>query len=161
MMTMKTDAQLKQDIIAELTWEPSVNASQIGVEVKNGTVTLAGHVDSYAEKCQAERAAQRVSGVKGLAVEIDVKLQGLSKRTDADIARSAQNVLEWTSWLPTDAIKVKVENGWITLSGEVEWDYQRQFAKDAVRSLFGVVGVSDVISVKPKASMGAVKSEIE
>lgn len=158
---MKTDAQLKQDIIAELTWEPSVNASQIGVEVKNGTVTLAGHVDSYTEKWQAERAAQRVSGVKGLAVEIDVKLPGLSKRTDADIARSAQNSLEWTSWLPKDSIKVKAENGWITLSGEVEWDYQRQSAKDAVRSLLGVVGVSDEISIKPKASMTAVKSEIE
>ena len=158
---MKTDAQLKQDIIAELTWEPSVNASQIGVEVKNGTVTLAGHVNSYTEKWQAERAAQRVSGVKGLAVEIDVKLPGLSKRTDADIARSAQNSLEWTSLLPKDSIKVKAENGWITLSGEVEWDYQRQSAKDAVRSLLGVVGVSDEISIKPKASMTAVKSEIE
>ena len=158
---MKTDAQLKQDIIAELTWEPSVNASQIGVEVKNGTVTLAGHVDSFTEKWQAERAAQRVSGVKGLAVEIDVKLPGLSKRTDGDIARSAQNILEWTSWLPKDAIKVKAEGGWLTLSGEVEWDYQRQSAKDSVRSLLGVVGVSDEISVKPKASMSAVKSEIE
>jgi len=158
---MKTDAQLKQDIIAELTWEPSVNASQIGVEVDHGTVTLAGHVDSFAEKWQAERAAQRVSGVKGLAVEIDVKLPGLSKRTDGDIARSAQNNLEWTSWLPKDSIKVKAENGWITLSGEVEWDYQRQSAKDAVRSLLGVVGVSDDILVKPKTSMSAVKSEIE
>ena len=158
---MKTDAQLKQDIIAELTWEPSVNASQTGVEVKNGTVTLAGHVDSYTEKWQAERAAQRVSGVKGLAVEIDVKLPGLSKRTDADISRSAQNSLEWTSWLPKDSIKVKAENGWITLSGEAEWDYQRQSAKDAVRSLLGVVGVSDEISIKPKASMTTVKSEIE
>lgn len=158
---MKTDAQLKQDIIAELTWESSVNASQIGVEVKNGTVTLAGHVDSYTEKLQAERAAQRVSGVRGLAVEIDVKLPGLSQRTDGDIARSAQNSLEWTSWLPKDSVKVKAENGWITLSGEVEWDYQRQCAKDAVRSLFGVIGVSDEISIKPKASMTAVKSEIE
>jgi osmotically-inducible protein OsmY len=158
---MKTDAQLKQDIIAELTWEPSVNASQIGVEVKNGTVTLAGHVDSYAEKCQAERAAQRVPGVKGLAVEIDVKLPGLSERTDADIARSAQNVLDWNSWLPKDSIHVKAEKGWITLSGEVEWDYQRRSAKNSVRSLLGVVGVSDEISVKPRVSMSAVKSEIE
>ena len=158
---MKTDAQLKQDIIAELTWEPSVNASQIGVEVRNGTVTLAGHVDSYTEKWQAERAAQRVPGVKGLAVEIDVELPGLSKRTDGDIARSAQNILEWTTWLPKDSIKVKAENGWITLSGEVEWNYQRQSAKDTVRSLLGVTGVSDEITIKPKASMSAVKSEIE
>jgi osmotically-inducible protein OsmY len=158
---MKSDAQLKQDIIAELTWEPSVNASQIGVEVKNGTVTLAGHVDSYTEKWQAERAAQRVAGVKGLAVEIDVKLPGLSKRNDGDIARSAQNILEWTSWLPKDSIHVKVENGWITLSGEVEWDYQRQSARDAVRSLFGVTGVSEEMTVRPKVSQSAIKSEIE
>jgi osmotically-inducible protein OsmY len=158
---MKTDAQLKQDIIAELTWEPAVNAAQIGVEVRNGTVTLAGQVDSFTEKWQAERAAQRVAGVKGLAVELDVKLPGLSQRTDGDIARSAQNILEWTSWLPKDAIMVKAEKGWITLSGEVEWDYQRQSAKDVVRSLMGVVGVSDEITVKPKAAMSAVKSEIE
>ncbi len=158
---MKSDAQLKQDIIAELTWEPSVNASQIGVEVKDGIVTLAGHVDSYAEKCHAERATQRVAGVKGMAVEMDVKLPGMSQRTDADIARSAQNVLQWTTYLPKDSIKVKCEKGWITLSGEVEWDYQRQSAKDAVRPLLGVMGVSDEITVKPRASMSSVKSEIE
>jgi osmotically-inducible protein OsmY len=160
-MNMKTDAQLKQDIIAELTWEPSVNASQIGVEVRDGTVTLGGHVESYTEKWQAERAAQRVAGIKGLAIEMDVKLPGLSKRTDADIARSAQNVLEWTTYLPKEAVKVKCEMGWITLSGEVEWDFQRQAVKDAVRTLLGVVGVSDGITVKPRASMSAVKSEIE
>jgi osmotically-inducible protein OsmY len=158
---MKTDAELKQDIIAELTWEPSVNASQIGVEVKDGIVTLAGHVDSYAEKCHAEKATQRVAGVKALAVEMDVKLPGLSKRTDGDVARSAKNVLEWAAYLPKDSIKVKCEKGWITLSGEVEWDYQRQSSKDAVRPLLGVVGVNDEITVKPRASMNAVKSEIE
>jgi osmotically-inducible protein OsmY len=158
---MKTDAQLKQDVIAELTWEPSVNASQIGVEVKDGTVTLAGHVDSYMEKLAAERAAQRVSGVKGLAVEMDVRLPGLNKRTDADIARSAQNVLEWTTSVPRDAVKVKAENGWITLSGELEWDYQREAAKAAVRYMLGVVGVSDEMTLKPRASMTLVKSEIE
>lgn len=158
---MKMDAQLKQDVIAELTWEPSVNASQIGVEVKDGTVTLAGHVDSYMEKLAAERAAQRVSGVKGLAVEMDVRLPGLNKRTDADIARSAQNVLEWTTSVPRDAVKVKAENGWITLSGELEWDYQRDAAKGAVRYLLGVVGVTDEMMLKPRASMTPVKSEIE
>jgi osmotically-inducible protein OsmY len=159
--TMKTDAQLKQDVVAELTWEPSVNASQIGVEVKDGVVTLAGHVDSYTEKWHAERAAQRVSGVKALAVEMDVKLPGLSRRTDADIARSAQNALEWTSSLPNTMVKVKVENGWVTLSGTVEWEYQRQSAKSAVRYLLGVVGVSDDIAIKPKTSISAVKSQIE
>ena len=158
---MKTDAQLKQDIIAELNWEPSIKASQIGVEVKNGTVTLAGHVDSYSEKWQAERAAQRVAGVRGLAVEIDVKLPGMSVRTDGDIAESAAKALEWTTYLPANAIKIKAENGWISLSGEVEWDYQRESAKDAVRHLLGVVGVSDSMSVRPRVSMGDVKSEIE
>ncbi len=158
---MKTDAQLQQDVIAELNWEPSVNAAQIGVGVKDGIVTLAGHVDSYAEKYDAERAAQRVSGVKALAVEIDVRLPGLSKRTDADIARSAENVLEWMANLPKSAIKVKVENGWITLSGEVDWEYQRRAAANAVRYLIGVTGVSDQVLIKPKVSLPAVKSDIE
>jgi osmotically-inducible protein OsmY len=158
---MKTDAQLQKDIIAELNWDPSIKASGIGVEVKNGTVTLAGHVDSYTEKWQAEKAAQRVIGVKGLAVEIDVKLPGSSTRTDADIAASAANVLEWTTYLPRDSLKVMAENGWITLSGEVEWDYQREIARSAVRNLLGVVGVNDTISIRPKVTSSAVKSDIE
>jgi osmotically-inducible protein OsmY len=157
---MKTDAQLKQDIIAELAWEPSVNASKIGVEVEGGIVTLAGHVDTYTEKVHAERATQRVSGVKALAVEMDVKLPGSNQRTDADIARTAQNVLEWSSYLPS-SVKVKAEKGWITLSGEVEWDYQRQGASDAIRHLMGVTGVSDEISIKPRATISTVKSDIE
>ena len=158
---MKTDTQLQQDVIAELKWEPSVNAAQIGVEVKDGIVTLAGHVSSYAEKWDAERAAQRVSGVKALAIEMDVKLSGSSKRTDADIARSAENTLQWTTYLPKDSIKVMVESGWITLSGKVDWEFQRQAAAKGVRYLMGVTGVSDQIVIKPKVSLSAVKSEIE
>lgn len=158
---MKTDVDLKQDVIAELGWEPSVNAASIGVEVKAGVVTLAGHVDSYTEKLHAERAAQRVAGVKGLAVEMDVKLPGLSKRTDADIVGTVLNVLQWTTSLPANAIQVKSEHGLITLSGELEWDYQREAARDAVRYLIGVTGISDQITIKPKASSGVVKSQIE
>ncbi|MEO6823922.1 MAG: BON domain-containing protein [Nitrosospira sp.] len=159
---MKTDAQLKQDIIAELNWEPSVHAAQIGVEVKDGIVTLAGHVSSYTEKWNAERATQRVSGVKALAIEMDVKLPGLSKRNDADIARSVENVLDWTiSYLPKDCIKVMVENGWVTLSGEVEWEFQRQTAARGIRYLMGVTGVSNNINIRPKVSSSAVKSDIE
>lgn len=158
---MKTDAQLQADVIAELKWEPSVNAAQIRVEVKDGVVTLAGHVSSYAEKCDAERAAQRVSGVKALAVEMDINLSGSSKRTDADIARSAENVLKWVTYLPKHCIKVKVENGWVSLSGEVDWQYQRAAAVDAVGYLWGVTGVSDQIAVKTKVSPSAVKSDIE
>lgn len=158
---MKTDAQLQQDVIAELEWEPSVNAAQIGVEVKEGIVTLAGHVNSYAGKWNAERAAQRVSGVKALAIEMDVKLAGSSKRNDTDIARSAENVLEWMTSLPEDSVKVMVEGGWITLSGEVDWQFQKQAAADAVRDLMGVTGVSDQIAIKPRVSASIVKSDIE
>jgi osmotically-inducible protein OsmY len=158
---MKTDSTLQQDVIAELKWEPSLNATKIGVEVENGVVTLAGHVGSYGEKWTAERAAQRVSGVKALAIEIEVKLPGDSKRDDGDIARSAENVLEWTTYLPDDAIKVMVEDGWVTLTGSVDWDYQRQGAASTVRNLMGVTGVSDDIVVKPKVSLSAVKAEIE
>ena len=158
---MKTDAQVQQDVLAELKWEPSVNAAKIGVEVKDGIVTLAGHVDSFAEKWDAERAAQRVAGVTALTTEIDVALPGSSKRNDVDIARSAESALQWTTFLPKDSVKILVENGWITLSGSVDWEYQRQSASAAVRYLMGVTGVSDQIAIKPRATAGAVKSDIE
>ena len=158
---MKTDAQLKQDILSELKWEPSVNATQIGVEVKQGVVTLSGHADSFAEKWNAERATRRVSGVTAMAIEMDVTLPGSSQRNDADIARSAQNILEWTAYLPKDAVKVMVEGGWLTLTGHVDWDYQRQAAANAVRNLMGVTGVSNDIDFKPGASPNVVKSDVE
>jgi len=158
---MKTDNQLQQDVMAELEWEPSVPSSRIGVEVKDGVVTLTGEVDSYVEKWNAERATQRVAGVKALAINLQVTLGALGKRTDADIARSAQNVLEWTTALPAGAVKVMVESGWLTLSGEVEWQYQKLAAVDGVRHLMGVRGVSDQIGLKATASPVAVKSDIE
>jgi osmotically-inducible protein OsmY len=158
---MKTDSQLQQDVTAELKWEPSVHAARIGVEVKDGVVTLAGQVDSYAEKWNAERAAQRVSGVKALATEIQVQLSGLSQRTDADIAGAVENVLEWTASLPAGAIKVMVEGGWVTLTGDVDWKYQKQAAAESVRYLMGVIGVSDQIGIKPSLSAAGVKSDIE
>jgi len=157
----KSDTQLQQDVLAELKWEPSINAAQIGVEVRDGVVTLAGHVSTYAEKCDAERVTQRVAGVKALAVEMDVELKGMNNRTDADIARSAENVLQWTTYLPKDAVQIKVENGWVTLSGEVEWQYQRQAATAAIRYLMGVSGVSDQITIKTKVSGPVIKSDIE
>ena len=158
---MKTDSQLQQDVMAELKWEPAVHAEQIGVEVKDGVVTLAGHVDSYPAKWNAERAAQRVAGVKALAVEIDVKLNGSAKHTDADIARTAENVLLWTTYLPKDSVKIMVENGWVTLSGQVQWGFQRATATAAVRYLMGVNGVSDQITIKPSVSASSVKNDIE
>jgi osmotically-inducible protein OsmY len=158
---MKTDSQLQQDVMAELKWDPAVHAAQIGVEVKNGVVTLAGEVSSYVEKWNAERAAQRVSGVKALAVEMKVKLSEFGKRTDADIAESAKNILGWTSSLPADSVKVLVEGGWLTLIGDVEWQFQRQDAADGVRYLSGVTGVSNQIAIKPSLSATVIKSDIE
>ncbi len=158
---MKTDQQLQQDVLAELKWEPAVNATQIGVEVDHGVVTLAGHVASFTEKWHAEQAAQRVAGVQALAVEIDVQLPGSSRRTDADIARSVQNVLQWTTYLGKDTIKVLVENGAVTLTGTVEWQYQRQAAVNAVRFLMGVTGVSDHIQLKTVMSPQTIKADIE
>jgi len=158
---MKTDSQLQQDVMAELQWEPAVHAAQIGVEVNGGVVTLAGEVSSYAEKWNAERAAQRVNGVKALAIEMTVKLSEFGLRSDADIAQSAKNVLSWTSSLPADAIKVLVEGGWLTLSGDVEWQYQRQDAAASVRYLPGVTGVSNQIAIKPALSASVVKADIE
>jgi osmotically-inducible protein OsmY len=160
-MIMKTDSQIQLDVLAELKWEPSVHAAGIGVEVKDGVVTLAGHVSSYAEKFDAERAAQRVSGVKALAVEMDVKLAGTSKRTDGEIAAAAESALQWTTFLPKNKVKVMVEKGFVTLTGEVDWEYQRESAKAAVRYLMGVTAVSDQIVIKPKVSVSAVKADIE
>ncbi|AMP15905.1 BON domain-containing protein [Collimonas pratensis] len=158
---MKTDAILQKDVIAELDWDPSVNAAQIGVEVTDGIVTLAGHVGSYTEKWHAERAAKRVLGVKGLAIEIDVALPGSSKRNDIDIARSAENILQWMTYLPKDYVKVMVENGWLTLTGDVAWDYQREAAEVAVHHLMGVTGVSNQITLRPRVSMSALETDIE
>ena len=158
---MKTDSQIQQDVSEELDWEPSVDATQIGVEVKDGIVTLAGHVTSFAEKWNAELAVQRVSGVKALAVEIDVILPVSSKRNDVDIARAAENLLSWTSNVPKDRVKIMVEGGWVTLSGEVDWEYQRLSITRGIRHLMGVVGVSDQISIKPQASLDTIKSGIK
>ena len=158
---MKTDAQLQKDVIAQLAWEPAVQAAHIGVEVNDGIVTLAGEVGSYSEKWHAERAAQRVSGVKALAIEMQVKLAGPARRTDSDIGQSVRNVLDWTSAVESGAVKVQVEGGWITLSGEVDWQYQKLAATDAVRSLMGVTGVSDEIGIKHKPMASIVKADID
>lgn len=158
---MKTDTQLQNDVMAELKWDPSINAAQIGVEVKNGVVTLSGHVDKYTEKWAAEKAAQKVTGVKALAVELDVNLPGSSNRSDGDIARTAENVLEWTTNWPKDHVKVLVEKGWITLSGMVDYEYQRQIASSAVRHLMGVTGVSNQITIKSTLTSASVKTDIE
>ena len=138
-----------------------MHAARIGVEVKDGVVTLAGQVSSYGARWNAESATQRVTGVKALAVELKVKLGDSGKRTDADIARSAKDTLSWTSYLPSDAVKVMVEDGWLTLTGEAEWQYQRQDAETSVRYLSGVIGVSNQIVIKPSLTAKVIKSDIE
>lgn len=158
---MKSDMELKSDVESELKWEPMVNEAHIGVSVKNGIVTLTGHVPSYAEKYAAERAAKRVYGVKALANELDVKLPSSGKRTDEDIAAACLSALRSHGSVPDDKIKVVVNNGWITLEGQVEWQYQKIAAENAVRYLAGVTGVSNNINLTPGVSASDVKDKIE
>ena len=158
---MKTDSQLQQDAMAQLAWNPAIHAAQIGVEVHDGVVTLAGQVSSYAEKWDAKTAVQQMADVKTLAVEMTVKLSQFGQRGDADIAAAAEHILSWTSSLPADAIKVMVDGGWLTWSGDVEWQYQRQDAAQSVRYLPGVRGVSNQIGIKPAVVAAVVKADIE
>lgn len=158
---MKTDTQLQSDVMAELKWDESINATKIGVEVSGGVVTLSGYVDNYSQKWSAERAAQKVCGVKALAVEIDVVLPGSSIKSDTDIARTVENVLEWTTNWPKSHVKVMVESGWVTLSGELDYEYQRELASSAVRHLMGVTGVSNQMTVKQVLSTSNVKADIQ
>ena len=156
-----TDLELKRNVESELNWEPSVNAAEIGVAVKDSIVTLTGHVQSYWQKIAAERAASRVSGAKAVVNELEIRLPSSSERTDEDIARAAVNALTWSISVPADRIKVKVSKGWITLEGTVEWQYQKAVAEKAVRDLVGVKGVVNLVDVKPRASTVEVKAAIE
>ena len=151
---MKTDADLKRDVTAELAWDPAVKATAIGVAVKDGVVTLTGHLETFAEKHAAERALRRVAGVKAIALELDVKLSFDHKRSDTDIAVSAEQALKWSTLVPVEAIRLTVDHGSVTLQGEVEWDYQRRSAEKAIRPLMGVVGISNEITlrVRPRAT---------
>ena len=156
---MKTDLQLQQEVVDEIKFEPSIREMEIGVAAKDGVVTLTGFVDSYAEKMSAERTAGRINGVKAVADEIQVKLPGLHQRNDTDIAHTAVNALRWDIQVPDDRIKATVENGWIHLDGDVEWQYQKGAAERAVRNLMGVRGVTNVIRVKPKKASSYEVSE--
>lgn len=147
---MKTDLQLQRDVLEELKFEPSIREAEIGIAAKGGVVTLTGFVDSYAEKFSAERTAERVGGVKAVADEIKVKLPGSYQRSDTEIAHAAVNALRWDIQVPDDRIKAAVDDGWIDLEGEVEWQYQKWAAEGAVRNLTGVKGVTNLIRVKPK-----------
>lgn len=152
---------LQREVLDELKWEPSVNAAHIGVSVKDDVVTLTGHVSSYAEKYAAEKAAKRVTGVHAVANELDVKLPQSSRRTDEDIAKDAVAALKARITVPTDKVKVIVDKGWLTLEGQVEWQYQKIAAESAVRYLTGVMGVSNLITIKPRVTPTELQSRIE
>jgi osmotically-inducible protein OsmY len=154
-----TDEEIRDDVLAELKWDPQVQANDIGVAVKDGVVTLTGWVDTYLKKWRAEEDAQRVAGVKAVANDIEVKLA--TERTDADIAAAAVRALEWDANTPAGKISVVVSKGWVTLKGEVEWQFQRQEAESVVRRLWGVKGVSNLIAVKPQATPTELKKKIE
>ena len=157
---MSHDSDLKQAVLAELNWAPNVTAAHIGVTASDGIVTLSGHVDNFSSKYSAEAAAGRVKGVKAVVEELEVRLPSMFKKHDDEIAAAALSRFAWATSVPDGAIKVKVEKGWVTLKGEVEWHFQAEFAVREVRDLTGVIGVTDEITVKPRVDVGNVSEDI-
>ena len=155
------DKELRQLVIDELEYEPSVDAADIGVAAERGVMTLSGHVSDYAQKTAAERAAWRVKGVKGIAQEIEVRLPGDKKWNDDEIAQRALSILTWNTLIPKDCVRVRVSDGWITLSGSVNWNYQRQTAESEVWKLSGVKGVTNSITLTSVVQTGDVKRRIQ
>jgi osmotically-inducible protein OsmY len=145
---MKTDADLKSDVLTELSWDPLIPETRVGVTVKEGVVTLSGHLDTYAEKVAAKRAVERVGGVKAIAVELDVVPLGKHQRSDTEIAAAVEHALSWNTSIPADSIVVVVEKGWVTLDGELDWNFQRRAVERVIRPLKGVVGICDNIRLK-------------
>jgi osmotically-inducible protein OsmY len=156
---MEADIAIRDNVIAELDFDPSIDEGAIGVTVRDGVVTLTGHVPSYAQKIAAEKAARRISGVHAVAIDIEVRLPSQVKHDDEEIARRAASVLTWTATLG-DRIKAVVDSGWVTLSGEVPWHYQKQEAERVVRNLEGVRGVTNTISVRPQVKVSDIRDRI-
>ncbi|MGJ8561795.1 MAG: BON domain-containing protein [Litorimonas sp.] len=155
------DTELRQDVIDELEFEPSIDAADIGVAVEDGTVTLTGHVRTYSQKRTAENIVKRVKGVRAIAQEIEVRPLGSHITADDEIAMRAANSIRWNSSVPKDAVQVKVENGFVSLSGKVKWYFEKLAAEKAVRDLTGVKGVSNLISLEPSVSPTDVRQRIE
>lgn len=158
---MKTDARIREDVLSQLAWEPDIDDRQIGVAVENGVVTLSGAVNNYTSKMAAEKATKKVSGVKAVAEDIEVKYGDDFKKTDKEIAKAAVDALEWNISVPDNKIMVKVEDGYVYLTGEVKWDFQRNAAKKAIENLLGVRYVSNNITLKQKVEAKDIKNKIQ
>ncbi|KAB0486954.1 Osmotically-inducible protein OsmY, contains BON domain [Pseudomonas reinekei] len=155
------DLSLRKTILEELEFQPDIDAANIGVAVDNGVVTLSGHVNNYAQKVSAERAVKAVKGVRALAEEIQVRLDKGAGTADDTIANRALNIIDWSSDLPVGAVKVIVENGWVSLEGQVDWQYQKEIVERAVRKLSGVVGVDNRLTLRPRVDVGDIQKRIE
>ncbi len=158
---MKTNAELQKDVQDAIKWEPLLNAAEIGVTAKDGIVTLTGSVDSYAKKSEAESAAKNVAGVKAVVEKIEINYSDWGTTSDGDIAKEILSAYKWNFQVPNDTVKVKVENGWVTLEGELNWNYQRDAAKDAVSHLSGVKGVTNSLTIKSETHDAIEQKDIE
>ena len=159
-MGMKTDLQIQSDVQSQLKWEPQLNASEIGVSVKHAVVTLSGIVDSFPKKLAAERVAKSILGVKAVAVDLQVGISPINKKSDTEIAEACINAMKWDSYVPDDKIKLKVENGFVVLEGTVEWSYHSVAAKKALANISGLKGIDNLITVKQKPSSLDIKKQI-
>ncbi len=158
---MTKDTHIRDDVQREIAYTPGLRAAAIGVEVEDGIVTLTGTVSSYAEKLAALHAAERIAHVRAVACEIEVRLPGPRVRSDSDLAHAAANILDWNSSVPRDRVRIRVEHGWVTLEGTVDWQYQKDAAADAIAELTGVKGVENLVSVNPAMSADDTKEQIE
>jgi osmotically-inducible protein OsmY len=158
---MKSDAELKKEVLSELLWDPHVSETKVGVSVNEGVVTLTGHLDTYAEKVAARRAAERVQGVRAVAIELDVIPQGSHQRSDTEIALAVEHALGWSTSVPQDRVKATVEKGWVTLNGELDWNFQRRAVERMVRQLKGVIGITDNIQLKALPIPAQLKDRIQ
>lgn len=158
---MKTDSELKKDVLSELSWDPLVPETRIGVAVSGGVVTLTGHLDTYAEKVATHEAVERVCGVKTIALELEVIPSGIHQRSDTEIAAAVLHVLSWNTSVPANRVHVTVEKGWVTLDGELDWNFQRRALERMIRPLKGVAGIVDNIRLKSSPQPENLASRIE
>jgi len=157
---MKTDSEIKEDVLDELMWQPNIDETQIGVIVEKGVVALTGFVDTYVKKTAALDAVKNVKGVKAVANDIEIKYGKDYKKTDKEIAKAVVNAFTWNSSVPDDKLNIEVRNGWVTLSGELEWDFQKEAARKAVEDLLGVEGVINNITLKQTIVPSEIKQKI-